>query len=48
MQSWPAPNVPALPGRGPQLRLYDSADRQIRPVTPGDDGHHVRLRYHPV
>ena len=36
MQSWPAPNVPALPGRGPQLRLYDSADRQIRPVTPGD------------
>jgi len=20
MQSWPAPNVPALPGRGPQLR----------------------------
>src|SRR5258705_5236636 len=36
MQSWPVPNVPALPGRGPQLRLYDSADRQIRPVTPGE------------
>ena len=36
MQSWPAPNVPALPGRGPQLRLYDSADRQIRPVTAGE------------
>src|ERR1700687_4995 len=35
MQSWPAPDVPALPGRGPQLRLYDSADRQIRPVSPG-------------
>src|ERR1700694_1319327 len=35
MQSWPAPNVPALPGRGPQLRLYDSADRQVRPVSPG-------------
>ena len=36
MQSWPAQDVPALPGRGPQLRLYDSADRQIRPVTAGE------------
>ena len=27
--------VPALPGRGPQLRLYDSADRQVRPVSAG-------------
>ena len=36
MQSWPAPDVPALPGRGPQLRLYDSADRQVRPVTAGE------------
>ena len=36
MQSWPAPDVPALPGRGPQLRLYDSADRQVRPVTTGE------------
>jgi L-cysteine:1D-myo-inositol 2-amino-2-deoxy-alpha-D-glucopyranoside ligase len=36
MHSWPAPDVPALPGRGPQLRLYDSADRQIRPVAAGD------------
>ncbi|MBO0676327.1 cysteine--1-D-myo-inosityl 2-amino-2-deoxy-alpha-D-glucopyranoside ligase [Mycolicibacterium sp. S2-37] len=35
MQSWPAPNVPALPGRGPQLRLYDSSDRQVRPVSAG-------------
>ncbi|ADT99007.1 cysteine--1-D-myo-inosityl 2-amino-2-deoxy-alpha-D-glucopyranoside ligase [Mycolicibacterium gilvum] len=35
MQSWSAPSVPALPGRGPQLRLFDSADRQIRPVSPG-------------
>ena len=35
MKSWPAPSVPALPGRGPQLRLYDSADRQVRPVTAG-------------
>src|SRR3954471_13292380 len=36
MQSWPAADVPALPGRGAQLRLYDSADRQVRPVTAGE------------
>ncbi|PRC48291.1 cysteine--1-D-myo-inosityl 2-amino-2-deoxy-alpha-D-glucopyranoside ligase, partial [Mycobacterium sp. ITM-2017-0098] len=35
MQSWAAPNIPVLSGRGPQLRLYDSADRQVRPVAPG-------------
>jgi L-cysteine:1D-myo-inositol 2-amino-2-deoxy-alpha-D-glucopyranoside ligase len=35
MHSWSAADVPELPGRGPQLRLYDSADRQVRPVTPG-------------
>lgn len=35
MQSWPGVEVPALPGHGPQLRLYDSADRQVRPVAPG-------------
>ena len=36
MQSWPAPTVPELPGRGPQLRLYDTADRQVRPVSAGE------------
>ena len=36
MQSWPVVEIPQLPGRGPQLRLYDSADRQIRPTAPGD------------
>src|SRR5829696_4961147 len=36
MQSWQGPSVPALPGRGPQLRLYDTADRQVRPVAAGD------------
>src|SRR6187200_1802849 len=36
MKSWPAPTVPALEGRGPQLRLYDSADRQVRPVSTGE------------
>ncbi|WP_046317839.1 cysteine--1-D-myo-inosityl 2-amino-2-deoxy-alpha-D-glucopyranoside ligase [Mycobacterium sp. UM_Kg1] len=35
MQSWSAPAVPVLPGRGPALRLYDTADRQGRPVSPG-------------
>ena len=35
MQSWSAPSVPVLAGRGPQLRLYDSADRQVRPVSAG-------------
>ena len=35
MRAWPDLDVPALPGRGPALRLYDTADRQIRPTTPG-------------
>jgi L-cysteine:1D-myo-inositol 2-amino-2-deoxy-alpha-D-glucopyranoside ligase len=35
MHSWSAAPVPAVPGRGPELRLYDSADRQVRPVAPG-------------
>lgn len=35
MRAWPSVDIPALPGRGPQLRLYDSADRQIRPTVPG-------------
>jgi len=36
MQAWPAVDIPELPGRGPQLRLYDSADRQVRPTAVGD------------
>jgi len=36
MQSWSVPVVSQLPGRGPQLRLYDTSDRQVRPVSPGD------------
>ena len=35
MQSWPAAPIPALPGRGPELRLYDTSDRQVRPVAAG-------------
>ena len=34
MQSWPAPDVPRLPGGGPPLRLFDSATEQIRPTAP--------------
>ncbi|EHB53504.1 cysteine/1-D-myo-inosityl 2-amino-2-deoxy-alpha-D-glucopyranoside ligase [Mycolicibacterium rhodesiae JS60] len=36
MQSWPAVDIPQLPGRGPALRLYDTADRQLRPTSPGE------------
>ncbi len=46
MQSWPAVDIPQLPGRGPALRLYDTADRQIRPTSPGGDRDDVRLRHH--
>ncbi|WP_282785309.1 MULTISPECIES: cysteine--1-D-myo-inosityl 2-amino-2-deoxy-alpha-D-glucopyranoside ligase [unclassified Nocardia] len=35
MQSWSDTAVPTVPGSGPALRLYDTADRQVRPVTPG-------------
>ena len=35
MQAWPSVDIPSLPGRGPRLRLYDSADRQVRPTAPG-------------
>lgn len=35
MQAWPPVTVPVLAGRGPELRLYDTSDRQTRPVTPG-------------
>ena len=35
MRAWPAVEVPELPGTGPGLRLYDSADCQVRPVAPG-------------
>ena len=36
MQAWPDVEVPDLPGRGPELRLYDSAVRLVRPTTPGN------------
>ncbi|WP_067834253.1 cysteine--1-D-myo-inosityl 2-amino-2-deoxy-alpha-D-glucopyranoside ligase [Nocardia lijiangensis] len=35
MQSWSDIALPTVPGAGPPLRLYDTADAQVRPVTPG-------------
>jgi L-cysteine:1D-myo-inositol 2-amino-2-deoxy-alpha-D-glucopyranoside ligase len=35
MRSWPTCDVPALPGRGSALRLYDTASGQTRESTPG-------------
>ncbi|MFZ2526094.1 MAG: cysteine--1-D-myo-inosityl 2-amino-2-deoxy-alpha-D-glucopyranoside ligase, partial [Rhodococcus sp. (in: high G+C Gram-positive bacteria)] len=35
MQSWSDIALPSVPGQGPPLRLYDTADRAVRPVTPG-------------
>jgi L-cysteine:1D-myo-inositol 2-amino-2-deoxy-alpha-D-glucopyranoside ligase len=35
MQSWSDTALPTIPGAGPPLRLYDTADRQVRPVTAG-------------
>ena len=36
MQSWPAPDVPSLPGTGHPLRLYDTATDEVRPTAPGE------------
>lgn len=35
MRAWPSVDIPELAGSGPALRIYDSADRQVRPTTPG-------------
>ncbi|MDO5730017.1 cysteine--1-D-myo-inosityl 2-amino-2-deoxy-alpha-D-glucopyranoside ligase [Corynebacterium sphenisci] len=35
MRSWPAPDVPTVPGDPVPLRLHDTADGRIRPVSPG-------------
>ncbi|GIH24749.1 L-cysteine:1D-myo-inositol 2-amino-2-deoxy-alpha-D-glucopyranoside ligase [Acrocarpospora phusangensis] len=37
MRSWPAPNIPRLPGSGHPLHLYDTAARQVRPTAPGSE-----------
>jgi L-cysteine:1D-myo-inositol 2-amino-2-deoxy-alpha-D-glucopyranoside ligase len=35
MDAWPSVPVPDLPGRGEELRLYDTAQREVRQTTPG-------------
>ncbi|KZM72737.1 cysteine--1-D-myo-inosityl 2-amino-2-deoxy-alpha-D-glucopyranoside ligase [Nocardia terpenica] len=35
MQSWSDIAVPTVPGSGPPLRLFDTADRRVRPVSAG-------------
>jgi len=35
MEAWPAPEVPDLPGRGPAVRVHDSATAALRTLTPG-------------
>jgi L-cysteine:1D-myo-inositol 2-amino-2-deoxy-alpha-D-glucopyranoside ligase len=35
VKSWPAAPVPALPGTGAALRLFDSAQRSVLPTQPG-------------
>jgi L-cysteine:1D-myo-inositol 2-amino-2-deoxy-alpha-D-glucopyranoside ligase len=35
MQSWPAPEVPRLPGRGLELRVFDTAAGRVRPLEAG-------------
>jgi L-cysteine:1D-myo-inositol 2-amino-2-deoxy-alpha-D-glucopyranoside ligase len=35
VKSWPAPFVPAVPGHGDPLRLFDTQSRSVRPVDAG-------------
>src|ERR1700733_12410247 len=35
MDSWPAADVPALPGRGPQIRIWDTASAAVTVAAPG-------------
>ena len=37
MESWRAPQVPRLPGRGLQLRLHDTPSGQLRPAANGPE-----------
>ncbi len=40
MKSWPAPVVPAVPGHGRHLRLYDTSRRAVGPI---EGGHRTRM-----
>jgi L-cysteine:1D-myo-inositol 2-amino-2-deoxy-alpha-D-glucopyranoside ligase len=35
MESWPAPHLPVLPGRGDPLRVYDTASGSVVETAPG-------------
>jgi len=35
VHSWPQPLIPQLPGKGRDLRLFDSATQAVRPTAPG-------------
>jgi len=35
MQSWSAPEIPVVAGGGPPIRLFDTADGEVRPVAAG-------------
>jgi L-cysteine:1D-myo-inositol 2-amino-2-deoxy-alpha-D-glucopyranoside ligase len=35
MESWPAPHLPVLPGRGDALRVYDTASGSVVETAPG-------------
>ena len=35
MDAWPAPEVPMLPGQGPELRVYDTSTGTLRETEPG-------------
>ena len=37
MEAWPAPPVPALPGRGLPVRVHDTATGEVRPLAPGPE-----------
>ncbi len=38
MTAWPAPELPELPGRGPQVRVRDSSSGSVVDAAAGDDG----------
>ncbi|HKA70100.1 MAG TPA: cysteine--1-D-myo-inosityl 2-amino-2-deoxy-alpha-D-glucopyranoside ligase [Actinomycetes bacterium] len=43
MESWPAANVPKLPGVGPPLHLYDTASRTVVRAGPASPGAAARM-----
>ncbi|MGB6041385.1 MAG: cysteine--1-D-myo-inosityl 2-amino-2-deoxy-alpha-D-glucopyranoside ligase, partial [Gordonia sp. (in: high G+C Gram-positive bacteria)] len=36
MHSWPSPSIPSVPGPAVPIRLYDTSDEAVKPVSPGD------------